>query len=295
MISFHGRYVNIGAHVCYSDSLTDCMITTVDLGMYSMCFSLGTSRNLTRKRVDTEDLVTSMGISTRFPLVSFSLIPTMYNLCGSRNVLAWNGNESQDIKSNHINREIEYELYTLAKLGGSCVIELGSYRDGKDGRQATVKSLNAIKFKLGCKLVLINSLDVGFNVGVDISSLHHVYKSVDARTKQHLQIGFNLAYFFVNGLYDFRQPSEIQRLFKDYAAAFDDKYLLSVIVLTDCVNDFGSREYGYESVGQGRMWTDCEESLYTLISLCHEFNTTILTMDNRDMELVREMTYEYFS
>jgi endonuclease IV len=290
ILKFHERYLNIGVLLLYKDSLTDVILTAIDLGIYTMMITLGNSRNFTRKRIDTEDLVTSIKIiTTHFPTILFSYIPNMYNLCGSRSVMAWNGNEHQDEKTTNIIKEIEYELTTMAKLGGSSMIELGSYRHSNEGISTVIKSINNIKFKLGCRLILMNSIDNFFNVGITLQHLSRVYEGVDKHAKQYLSIGLNIAYLFVNGIYDFRDPEEVSRLFRDYLNIFQNKFALCVIILSDCVNDFNSKDYTYESIGTGKIWKDNESSLYRLLEECQTYNISVITNETHDMELLREL------
>lgn len=290
MIKLHTTDINIGTNLDYIDSLTDTILNSIDLGIYTLSFNLGNSRNHTRKRVEMEDLVTCMGLNARFPMMIFSIIPSMYNLCGNQKFLAWNGNDNQDSKTTHMIREIEYELQTLSKLGGNAVIELGSYRNKKSGLDAVVKSINNINFKLGYSLVLINSLDNYHNIGIELKDLQTVYNKVDKHSKQYLHIGLNIAYLYVNGLYDLRQVSEVERLFIDYDALFSNKFALIVMILTDCSNTFKSKEYDYESIGYGELWSNNDDALYTLIIECQSRNISIITKDVQDMELIRYMT-----
>lgn len=295
MLKLHTRYLNVGTNLEFNDSLTDTILTAIELGVYTASFNLGNSRNCTRKRIEMEDLVMSMGLSTRFPTILFSIIPSMYNLCGSRNFLAWNGNSAQDGKTAQIIKEIEYELYALAKLGGSSIIEIGSYRTKKSGLETAARSINNMKYKLGYSLVLINSLDRYFNVGITLNDLKTVYDNVDKHSKQYIHIGFNIAYFFLNGLYDLRNVDEVDRLFDEYDKMFSNKYLLTVILLSDCQHMFGAREYIYEPIGSGEIWKDSNDALYALISQCQKRNISILTNHQCDMELVRAMGEQLFA
>lgn len=295
MIKLHSRYLNIGTDLEYNDNLADTIMTAIDLGIYTFSFNLGNSRNAMRKRVEMEDLVMCMGLTTRFPMIVFSKIPSMYNLCGGKKILAWNGNDLQDTKTCSILKEIEYELYTLAKVGGSSIIELGAYRDKNGAIESIVKSINNMSFKLGYKLVLINSLDVYFNVGTDLHILQKVYNSISKHSQQYVNIALNIPYLFVNGLYDFRKTSEVHRLFKEFDKLFSNKYLLQAIILTDCSNTFGAKTYDYEMIGCGELWSKADDALYALIEECQSRNISILTEDPHDMDLSREMSEELFS
>lgn len=292
MLRLRKRHQYIGTFIEYEDNMTGIMITAIEYGLYAFSFSLGNSRNYTRKKIDTDDLITTMGLISRFPVVIFSFIPSMYNLCGHRNFLAWNGNVNQDKKTNHILDEITYELGILSKLGGSVIMEIGSYRDKINGIQTASSSLNKINYKMGYKLILMNSLDSHSNVGITLDDLFKVYNATDTYAKPHIYIGINLAYFFVNGIYDFRQSSEITRMFEDIEKIFP-KFILTIIYITDTSNIFGSKLYSNCDIGTGEIWKNIE-SIQTLLIECEKRYITILTSNTHDLELIREISEDLF-
>jgi endonuclease IV len=292
MLKLRHKYQTIGTHIEFEENITGIMINAIDTGLYAFSFSLGNSRNYTRKRIDTDDLITTMGLNSRYPMTIFSIIPSMYNLCGHRNTLAWNGNVTQDKKTNHVLDEISYELGILAKLDGSSIIELGSYRDKSSGLNTVSRSLNRINFKTGHKLVLMNSIQSYSNVGITLEDLMSVFQNTDSFVKPHLYIGLNLAYLFVNGLYDFRQTSEIIRLFKDIDTIFPE-YVLSVILLTDTNTTFSSKQFNDTKIGHGTIWTN-QDTLTTLLTECEKRHITVLTNNEMDMEYVRDTSEQLF-
>lgn len=292
MLRLRQRHQYIGTHIEYEDNMTGIMITAIEHGLYAFSFSLGNSRNYTRKKIDSDDLMTTMGLISRFPVVVFSFIPSMYNLCGHRNFLAWNGNVNQDKKTNHILDEIAYELGILSKLGGSVIMEIGSHRDKASGLQTASRSLDRTNFKMGYKLILMNSLDAHSNVGVTFDDLFTVYNATDTYAKPHIYVGINIAYFFVNGIYDFRQSSEVLRMFEDIEKIFP-KFILTVIYLTDTSNIFGSKQYTPVPIGEGEIWKNIE-SIQTLLIECEKRYITTLTSNTQDLEMIREISEDLF-
>jgi len=286
MINLCDKYIGVGIYLEFFDSLSDALMEAIDIGLYVMCFSLGRSRSMTRKRIENTDLNICMGLSTRFPMILFSQIPDMYNLAGSRKCLAWNGNEVQDNLTVNIIKEIEYELYTLARLGGSVIAELGSYLDQRRGMLAVVKTINHLRFKLGYRLILINSLDEYNKLGKTMGDLHQVYTSIDKSSKKHVGIGFNLAYLFANGVYDFTQPDEIRRLFSDYKTSFGKRVPISVIFLYDTTEPFNSKRFSAAPLGNGLLWND--ETLSVLLQICTQKNIPVVT--SHENELCLEYT-----
>lgn len=286
MIRLHHRHQYIGCFLPLEDNLTGHLITALDYGLYSFSFSLGTNRNYKRTRVEEDDIYTSLGILMRYPMIVFSFLPSMYNLCGHKNVLAWNGNVAQDKHTAMVLDEIAYELDILSKLKGSSVIELGSYRDKTVGLDTSLQSLNKIQYKMGYRLVIMNSLDSHFRLGTTLQELHSVYSALEAHSKPYIYIGIHIAYLFANGMYDVRYPSEITRLFTDLDTLFPS-FVITLVHLTDTKTTFGSKTYDECPIGEGEMWTDVD-SMNELLIQCKQRYITVMTKQVQDVEMVRE-------
>ncbi len=286
MIALHHRHQYLGSFIPMDDNLTGIMITAIDHALYSVSFSLGHNRNHTRRRIDSDDLLTVMGLLIRFPMIVFSFIPNMYNLCGHKNTLAWNGNVDQDKNTGKVLEEVGYELEVLTKLKGSVVMECGSFRDKQKGMEACVRSINRIPFKMGYRLVLMNSLDDHHPVATSLEDLHRIYQQIDTSIKHHIYVGIHLAYLFVNGLYDFRQVSEIQRLFRDMEHLFP-KFIITLLYLSDTDTDFGSKQYRETAIGSGKLWVYAD-SLEEILGEANTRYMTVLTPQLPDMNVVRE-------
>ena len=281
MIHLQNRYLNIGTSIAYTTSLADTILDAIDFGLYTFTFNLGNSRNLMRKRIDIEDLVVCMSLTTRFPMIVFSNIPNMYNLCGSRKFSAWNGNAAQDEKTIKIIKEIEYELNTLSKFGGNVIVELGSYRDKKLGIQSCINSINKMRFKTGYKLVLMNSLDEFFNVCTTLEDLKKVYNGISKDHKKYVNIGLNLGYLQSNNLYTFSSTDDVDRLFCEFEKLFPTT-VLSIIIIDKLIDDNGVLKY-------------TENVLYDLLLQCHHRNISVITYTMKDADLLREIVMNLFS
>ena len=275
---------HLGFYVDYIDSLTEVMLSAIDMGSYGVLFQLGNNRNQTRKRIVLDDLMSCSQLLVRFPLTIFSIIPSRYNLCGDSKYLAWNGNELQDAKTIHIVREIEYELSALAEIQGRTIVELGSYRDKNAGIRATIGSLNHISFKPSYGLVLTNSLDQYHNIGVTLDDLYSVYDLLDKDIKPYTTICIHIAYLFVNGLYDIRNKQDIDRFFNDYTAIFDKVKMVSIL-LTDTTTSWQSKEYIEVPIGQGVIWND-SDIIYTWLDMCKEKDIMVLTKYVQDIDVI---------
>ena len=142
----------------------------------------------------------------------------------------------------------------------------------------------------------MNSIDRYFNIGLGLHDLKTVYDECDKYSRQYINICVNIAYLFVNGLYDIRKVCEVNKIFQDYDNLFSNKYAFNAIILTDCSNNFGDKQYTPELIGYGKMWKDNDEALYNLINQCQNRNISILTSNNlSDIDLIRIMSEELFS
>lgn len=293
MIQLHQRHQSIGCFLPVEDNLTGHIINALDYGLYSFSFSLGHNRNYKRTRIEDDDLYTTLGILTRFPMIVFSILPKMYNLCGHKNVLAWNGNIEQNQHTSLVIEEIAYELYILSKIKGSVIIEAGFFREKTIGIDTCIQSIHKIPFKPDYRLVLMNSLDTHHSIATTIEDLHTIYNRLDARVKPNIFMGIHFAYLFANGSYDTRYPSEIRRFFHDIDTNFPP-FIFNVIHLTDTKTSFSSKEYIECDIGTGEMWTN-SESLEELLRHCSARYITVMTSDVRNVETIRTITRQIHS
>lgn len=272
---------SIGTHIEFESSLTDTYRDALYLGLYTVLIDLGKSRNMMRKRIDTTDLASAMNLCDRFPLKVYSIIPSYYNLAGSRKFLAWNGNEDQDVKTLFQIQEIEYELYMLSKFNGTCIMELGSYRDRKQGIQSILRSFEKMTFKEKHSLSILNSLNENNAIGTTFEEIHSVISHMESQP----EVSIAIHTFFCNGLYDIRLQSEIDRLFKDYFKHF--KVNPTVILLSDTQSEYGSKSFMHAPLGEGEIWKDNIPSLFYLVDKAKQYDIPIQTTTIDDMELLR--------
>lgn len=288
MILLHSRQENVGTLIEYNDNLVDTLMSVVDLGMYSILLKSVNSRTCIRKRIETDEIESCLNVMSKFPINIISMIPPMFNIVGSSKFLAWNGNQQQDEKTEHIVKEIEYELNTFSKIGGSVSVELGIHKGNTDRVWDTiVTSISKIKFRLGHHLILTNSIDAFHTIGKDLSTLHKVYLMLPKRIRQYVSIGIHLTYLFVNGVYDFTNSKEMVRFFDDIDGLFHNKGIVSFIIVSDCMNVYGSKEYEYRRIGEGLLWIENEDTLCILLEECSKRNICVMTECVDDMDVLR--------
>lgn len=142
----------IGAHTGFSGSIHNTLMTSIDRGMYSTQFFLGSPQSFKRANISISDILECQKVLKRFPLHIFTHFPYVANLAGSKAQLAWKGDSVQDGKTHAVLNGIEHELNILSQIkckGKNCgvVIHPGTYKNREVGLETIAKSINKIKFR----------------------------------------------------------------------------------------------------------------------------------------------------
>ena len=140
---------DVGAHTQFQQNIYNTLESSILSSMNVTQFFLGNPKSFNRHRVTQEDIQKCKKILTHFPLHVFSHFPYVANFAGSVNQLAWSGNSQQDLKTQTIINELEYELSVLSNFNGKrngVVIHPGNYKDRKLGLSTIAKSINKINF-----------------------------------------------------------------------------------------------------------------------------------------------------
>lgn len=285
--------LNIGILIEDTENITDNILCGIELGLYCIELQMGSLRSVYRRRVDAADLIGAMELSTQFPTSIFSRLPHVYNFCGSGKFLAWNGNIEQDDKLKQVITEIEYELMTLAKLGGSVITGCGWYPIKELGRQSCVHTIDSINFKIGQRLLLENSLDVKSAVATRLTDLDEIYTSIDATTHPYVGICLNIIHFYASGVYDFEDVRETQRLLDEYDALFEDDPP-ALVVLGSTSSAFGVRSTDAVPLSEG-LWSRAPDSLVLILKYCHRHTIPVIVQYREDIPFLRELIDILFS
>lgn len=279
MVKLVPKILNVGMTMEYTTNLTENFLSGFELGLYCIAIHLGSLRSFFRKRVDIEDLLRAMQLTTRFPISVFSRLPYTYNLCGSTTFLAWNGNHDQDLKMKDLLKEIEYELHTLAKLGGSVVTSCGWFRDQENGKQAASKTIDNINFKLGEYLLLENDVKKNHAVATTLEDIDDIVGMLHFSTKMFVGLCLNLPNFHESEHYDFTTENGVEQLIIDYETMFEDQPP-NLIVLGEVKNG---------------MWSQNVPGLTRLIRYSHKHNLPLLVSTQDDVRFLQSFTEILFS
>ena len=267
----------VGGHLGFSKTIFPTVEEAFHNDMKSVQFFLGNPKSFTRQRLTTKDIIKTFDFSNTHDINIFSHYPYTCSLCGSVASLAWNGDESQDIKTTKILSELEYELNTISKLSNTngVVIHPGSNKNTNDGLEAIAKSINKINFDKNATLLLENSAGEGTKLCKNFKEISHIFKSVDSSKVNNIGVCVDTAHIWGAGLFNLSKCDEIDKMFNEF-----DKYIglhnFKLLHLNDSTVSLGSKKDRHECLGHGSIWKDNDESLKYLLTKCSEKKIPII-------------------
>jgi deoxyribonuclease-4 len=276
----------VGAHTCFEKRICDTLWTSVNYGMYVTQFFMGNPYSFTRAEISVSDIEESKKILARFPMAVFTHFPYVCNLAGSKDVLAWNGNSSQDAKTCKVLRSLEYELGVVSSLGvlsSGVVVHPGNFPDRKMGLEAIGKSINKINFAKGSKLVLENSAGQGTSLATTFREIRTILDCVEESKRGNIGVCIDTCHIYAYGEYDLSRISEVDRMFVEFDECVGlDR--LSLVHLNDSETVRGSKKDRHALLGEGRIWKGGFESLVYLLNRCERYKVPmVLETDMLDM------------
>lgn len=263
----------VGAHTRFSKKISDTLWTSVNYGMHALQFFMGSQRSFNRANISPDDIIECKKILKRWPLHVFSHFPYTANFAGSIKQLAWDSDETQDRKTMHIIKQLQYELSVLSNfdtLRNGVVIHPGSYPDRKKGMKAIAKSINKIEFTKGSKLLLENSAGEGNKVPATLEELAYIIKHVDKKQLPYVGVCIDTCHLFAVGDYNLSKVSEIDRFFADFERLIGiERWTL--LHLNDSETPRGSHVDLHACLGTGHIWSESFDSLIHLMNMCDKY------------------------
>lgn len=283
----------IGAHISFSGSITNSLQKAIGYGMYAVQIFLGNPKSFNRHKVSNEDIISSKQIIKRFPMHIISHFPYVANLAGSKDILAWNGDDIQDKKTMNIITNLQYELNMLSNFTektGGVVVHPGNHKDKNKGLKAISKSINKIDFVKHSKLILENSAGGGTSLATTFEEIKIIIDNVEQNKQKHIGVCIDTCHLHSFGSYDLRKCDEIERMFVDFDKIVGlDK--LALIHLNDSKTPFASKKDRHELIMHGVIWKDDNSSLILLLNKCKKLNIpVILETDISDMLTISKLS-----
>jgi len=289
------QYVNydVGSHSCFSGKIYDTINYSIAKGMYATQFFMGNPYGFDRAKISMEDIEKTKKLLRNYPTHIFTHYPYVANLAGSKDSLAWNGNASQDGKTSHILKSLEYELSVISNfdtLRNGVVIHPGCFPDRNKGLLTIAKSINKINFTTNSKLILENSAGQGTSLATTFEEIKTIIENIDENKKGNIGVCIDTCHTFAYGLYDLSKVEEVEKMFIDFDNILGlDK--LTLIHLNDSKEKFKSRKDRHELLKQGFIWKNDDISLRYLLEKCKTHNIPcILETEESDMKTISDLS-----
>jgi deoxyribonuclease-4 len=265
-------YWDVGAHSSFCRNITPTISQSINMGMYSCQFFMGSPKSYTRQFITPSDIKSTQKLIKRFPMNVFTHFPYIASLNGSVKDLAWSGNLIQDEKTNNMLKGLEYELSVVSNFNknrSGVVIHPGSYKDCNIGLDTVAKTINKINFTDNGRLVLENCAGEGSKLCKDFVEIARVMDGIDSSKKENIGVCVDTCHIFASGIYNLKNCNEVDRMFFDF-----DRYIglnkFTLLHLNDSKTIFGSKKDRHELLGKGYIWEDSFESLIYLLNKCKE-------------------------
>ena len=280
---------DVGSHICFLKDIQHTICSAIKSGMYTCQFFLGSPKSFNRSRISDIDIINSKKMVDRYPINVFSHAPYLFNLAGSKDQLAWVGDEIQDKKTLHVIKELSYELSIMSNFNG-VIVHPGNSVDRERGLNAISLSINKIDFTEGSRLLLENSAGQGTSLATTFEEISHIIDKVDTKMKKHIGVCIDTAHIFGYGEYDIRTIKGVEKMLDDFDTliGLDRLWLLH---LNDSEVPFASKKDRHALIGTGYIWKDSNESLLYLLERCKTNKTPIcLETSPSDMQTMLELS-----
>jgi deoxyribonuclease-4 len=273
-MEFNTLEFTLGAHITWNKTFNKTIKHAIKNNMTALQCFMGSPKSFKRCLITDDDIKASLQLLDRFPTYVFTHAPYLYNLAGSKHILAWNEDSNQDKKTKQVLTSLHYELKILSNFpNNGVIVHPGNHINRKDGIHTIAKSINKIDFPPNSNLLLENSAGQGTSLATTLEELHSIYTLVT--DKAHVGICLDTAHLFGYGDYNLSKSSEVERLFDDFHTLFGlDK--LKLIHLNDSLVPLGSKKDRHALIGTGYIWGESIESLIVLFALCKKANIPII-------------------
>lgn len=264
VITFSRFGYKIGSHVPFQKNLEKTLTFSISLGMYTFQIFLGSPQSFRRTTLDKKDIEKCLSILDRFPTSIFVHAPYVLNLAGSKEILAWNGDDEQDQKTLAAIRSVESDLNQTALFGKGVVLHPGTYKDKKKGCEAIAKSISQIDFHPMSNLILENMAGQGSVIGSSLEELRDIRNMVDKDKQKHVSFCIDTAHIWGKGLYHLNKKEGIDKMFQDIEDILGWENI-SLFHLNDSMVKCGSCVDRHHLLGEGEIWEKNKDMLHYLL------------------------------
>jgi len=281
----------VGSHIMFDGKLENSLKFGISIGCKNIQFFLGNPRSFKRSELTKDDIKICQSVSDYYDIGIFSHFPYVANLCGSRDILAWNGDKKTDDKLNIILSGLERELYILSHFKKSgVVIHPGTYKDKTNdiGLKTIAKSINKINFAPNSLLLLENSAGQGNSLFTSFREFKIILENVDCEKRKHIAVCIDTAHIQGVGKYDLSKKSGIDKMFSEFDEIIGkDKFKL--LHLNDSKVSLGKRVDAHEFICEGKIFGNENgvDTLKYLLKILEERNIpSVLETTPHDMKKI---------
>lgn len=267
-----------GAHTEFSGVICETLKKSINNGMYATQFFMGNPKGFNRAKIAQHDIDSCRKILSKYPMHVFSHFPYIANLAGSKDSLAWSGDEIQDRKTSHIISSLEYELGVLANFNSSrngVVIHPGNFPKRREGLLAIATSINKISFPNDAKLILENSAGQGTSLATTLEEIKTIIDNVDENKRQNIGVCIDTCHTFSYGDYNLSEKKEVEKLFSDFDRIIGLDYL-TLVHLNDSETPLKSRKDRHACLKTGHIWGRDSSALSLLLKKCKNLDIPLV-------------------
>jgi len=280
-----------GLHIPFDKQLLPTLQAACEKGLYTVQFFLGQKFSYKRTQLSDKDIQASQEFLTHYNMNVFTHAPYTINLAGSVDSLAWQGNTAIDTKVRQMIAALNHELRTVAQLSyygnSGVVVHPGAFPKPEEGLQAIAHSINQIEFCEDSMLLLENSAGEGNSLARDFEQIATIIEGIDEEILPHIGVCLDTAHIHGMGQYDLSTIEGIDQMLTDFDSiiGLERLYLLH---LNDSKVELGSRVDRHENLGEGRIWSESQESLRHLLQRIHEHRVSICLETPNNKELAAQ-------
>ena len=268
----------IGAHIQIKQDIYSTIQSAIEMGMYSFQFFMGSPKSFTRKQITDNDIRTITTTYFKISMNIFSHAPYLFNLAGSKDCLAWNGDQTQDSKTMNVIKNVEYELSVISNFNNKyngVIVHPGNNVDREKGLLAIAKSINKINFTENSHLLLENTAGQGTSLCTTFLEIKTIIDNIDPDKLKYIGVCVDTAHIFGFGEYDISKLSEMIRLFDEFEKVIGIDYL-KLIHLNDSAAKLKTRKDRHQLIGDGYIWSENKDSLEYLLNFCKKHDIPIV-------------------
>jgi len=268
----------IGAHIQIKQDIYSTIQSAIEMGMYTFQFFMGSPKSFTRKQITDNDIKKSQQLISRFPMNIFSHAPYLFNLAGSKDCLAWNGDKTQDSKTMNVIKNVEYELSIISNFNNKyngVIVHPGNNVDREKGLLAIAKSINKINFSENSHLLLENTAGQGTSLCTTFLEIKTIIDNIHPDKLKYIGVCVDTAHIFGFGEYDISKLSEMTRMFDEFEKVIGIDYL-KLIHLNDSAAKLKTRKDRHQLIGDGYIWSENKDSLEYLLNFCKKHDIPIV-------------------